>query len=56
MLLNLSKFKNYFKNLGAKESIAINILNIFIKIVVGLLALGLNLNINKSIFTVGIAI
>jgi len=54
--LNLSRFKNYFKNLEIKENTAAGVLNIFIKIIIGLLALSLNLNINKGVFIVSIAI
>ena len=56
MPLNLSRSKNYSKNLKAEEGAVASILNIFIKIAIGLLILGLSLNINKNIFIVGVAI
>ena len=56
MPLNLSRFKNYFKNLEIKENTAAGVLNIFIKIIIGLSTLGLDLNINKNIFIIGVAI
>jgi len=54
--LNLFKFKSYFKNLRVEEGAAANILNIFIKIIIGLLILNLSLNINRGIFIINIAI
>ena len=39
-----------------EEGAAANILNIFIKIAIGLLVLGLDLGINKSIFIISVAI